>query len=201
VVAHLERNPRPDDPLRRALDGAGLICASPDDSARRALGGTDFAGAIEEAIARATAGLSAEEIEPLPRAAWRLNSGDFCVVNLLVDGEEVAVVDWEWAGWDDPANLAVGFLRHAGTEGLRPEAGTAFLEAYCAARGLPEEERVRFGQVARLQNAFWLAALAFAAAPETLAARRATVPDFDESAHVANIATRLRARLEAIARR
>ncbi|HEV2121218.1 MAG TPA: aminoglycoside phosphotransferase family protein [Chloroflexota bacterium] len=167
-----------------------------DDALRSLLAEKDIPAEVERLIAAATVGLSPEEITtPLPRSSWRLTSGDFCVFNLLVADKRVTVVDWEWAGWDDPAKLVMGFVAHAGSEGLSPALADTFVETYAIARGLFPAERNRFQRVALLLEAFWLAALPWALMPETIAARRFAVADFDEQAHVAGITTRVRNRL------
>jgi hypothetical protein len=89
----------------------------------------------------------------------------------------------------------MGFVVHAGSEGLPSPLAQTFVETYATARGLSPIERLRFQRVALLLEAFWLAALPWAVHPEILAARRFAVADFDEQAHIAGITARLRNRL------
>ncbi len=153
-------------------------------------------------IARAVAGLS--PVEPqreLPPDARRLTSGDFGAHNLLVSAAgELTVIDWEWAGWDDPAQLVIGFVAHGGSEGLAPAAAAAFLAAYVATVGLSASEIARFERLGRLLDTEWVATYASALAPEVLNARRFAVAGFDAAVYVATVAEQLRVRLKRAAR-
>jgi hypothetical protein len=87
-------------------------------------GETDLRAAVERLITRATDGLTPDELaSTLPRAASRLDTNDFRPHNLLFGDGGLTVVDVEGAGWDDPARMVMGFVAHAGSEGLPPPAG------------------------------------------------------------------------------
>jgi len=148
-------------------------------------------------VEKVTAGIDpADRERELPAAARRLSSGDFGAHNLLVDDQgAITVNDWEWSGWDDPAQLAMGFVAHAGSEGLSAEAAAAFLDAYAARADLSAAEMARFERAAALIAIEWAATIAGAVAPEALAARRFAVSGFDEDAFVAGIGELVRRRL------
>ncbi len=76
----------------------------------------------------------------LPREQWRLSPSDFGFHNALVrpDGELV-FLDFEYAGWDDPAKLICDFACHAGHE-LPASSFERFAEGVVA---VGELERVR----------------------------------------------------------
>ncbi|HCP01354.1 MAG: phosphotransferase family protein [Alphaproteobacteria bacterium] len=85
----------------------------------------------------------------------RLVHRDFRTGNFLVDGDHLtAVLDWEFAGWGDPAE-DIGWFCGACWRGNAPdrEAGglgsrTTFYRAYAAAGGhVPDRARVRFWEV------------------------------------------------------
>lgn len=116
--------------------------------------------------------------------------------NLLVDaGGGITVLDWEWGGWDDPAQLVIGFVAHAGSEGLSQDAAAAFLAAYAVEARLDTVEAERFERAGTLLDIEWVATVASALTPEALAARRFAVADFDESAFVAGVGEMVRRRL------
>jgi Ser/Thr protein kinase RdoA (MazF antagonist) len=156
----------------------------------------DLRAAVARETSRATAGLTPDELaSPLPRAAWRLNTNDFGPHNLLFGDGRLTVVDFEGAGWDDPARMVMGFVAHAGSEGLPPPAGEAFLGAYAAARGLSAAEVARFERVGRLADVEWATVSAYAVTPEAVAPKRFGTADFDLPAHPASCLGKLRERL------
>jgi Phosphotransferase enzyme family len=133
---------------------------------------------------------------PLPRAAWRLTTGDFGPQNFLfTDEDALTVVDWEAAGWDDPAHATLGFVAHAACEDLAPELAEAFLETYAALAGLPAAERARYERVGRWLDLAWVAVYASALSPENIANKAAAVRGFARQAYVAEVVGRLERRL------
>ena len=104
-------------------------------------------------------------------------------------------MDFEGAGWDDPARMVMGFVAHAGSAGLPPPAGEAFLGAYAAARGLPAAEVARFERVGRLADVEWATVFAEAMTPAAIASKRFAVAGFDVPAYLTACATRLKERL------
>ncbi|HEY7293946.1 MAG TPA: aminoglycoside phosphotransferase family protein [Dehalococcoidia bacterium] len=148
-------------------------------------------------VERSIADLSPSELhQELPHEARRLTSGDFGAHNVLVDVDgTVTVLDWEWAGWDDPAQLVMGFAAHGGSEGLSAAAASAFLEAYAAGAGLSAAEIARFERLGLLLDIEWVATYASALSAEVLATRRFAVAGFDADAYVATVGEQIRARL------
>jgi hypothetical protein len=105
------------------------------------------------------------------------------------------VLDWEWSGWDDPAQLVIGFVAHVGSEGLSAEAAEAFPGVYAALADLSADEIERFERAIALLDIEWAATIAGGLAPEALATRRFAVADFDQDAFVASIGELRRRRL------
>jgi len=158
--------------------------------------------AVERLVAAAVDGLTAEEVaRPLPRHAWRLNTYDFGPHNWLfrADGG-VTVVDFEGAGWDDPARMVMGCASHPGSRGLSAESIAAFLGEYAQARGLSDDEIARYERVGRLYDVEWATVYAAAATPEAVEPKRFGTPGFDLADHLSSCTARLRERLERAAR-
>ena len=184
--------------IERRLRGFEAFAADPgcDAEVRAFARETDLRAAVERLIARATAGLAPDETaRTLPRAAWRLTTNDFGPHNLLFGDDGLTVVDFEGAGWDDPARMVMGFVAHAGSDGLPGPAGAAFLGAYAAARGLSAAEVARFERVGRLADVEWATVYAYAVTPEAIAPKRFATADFDLPAHLAACLAGLRERL------
>jgi Ser/Thr protein kinase RdoA (MazF antagonist) len=158
----------------------------------------DLRATVERLVAAALDGLSADEVaRPIPRSAWRLNTYDYGPHNWLfrADGG-LTVVDFEGAGWDDPARMVMGCASHPGSRGLSAEATAAFLSAYAAARGLSGDEVARYQRVGRLYDVEWVTVFAYAATPEAVEAKRFGTPGFDLAVHLASCLAGLRERLE-----
>jgi Ser/Thr protein kinase RdoA (MazF antagonist) len=155
----------------------------------------DVRARLDALVQRAIAG-SGNHV-PLPRAAWRINTGDFGPQNLLFgDDGNVTVLDFEAAGWDDPARLVMGFVAHAASENLSAEAAHAFLQGYADERGLTAEERERYEQVGVLLDLEWVAIYASALTPEAVSAKQyAAVTNFDRHTYLMNAIGRLKLRL------
>ena len=163
-------------------------CAAEVRALARAL---DLRAAVARLVARATAGLTPDEVaRALPRAARRLTTSDFGPHNFLFGDRGLTVVDFEGAGWDDPARMVMGFVAHAGSDGLPPPAAEAFLGAYAAARGLSAAEVARFERVGRLADVEWATVYAEAMTPAAIAPKRFGIAGFDVSAHLAACVTR-----------
>ncbi len=93
----------------------------------------------------------------LPREAWRLSNADFAPHNLLVRSDgSVCSVDWEYAGWDDPARLVAGFLAHVRSLSLPAEHAIRFQRTYAEVRDLPEAEVVRITRLRLLNEVEWV---------------------------------------------
>jgi hypothetical protein len=157
---------------------------------------TDLRATIERLVARATAGLMPDEVaRALPRADWRLNTYDFGPHNLLFGAGGLTVVDFEGAGWDDPARMVMGFVSHAGSDGLPPATIEAFLGAYAAAGGLSAAGVARYERVGLLADVEWATVYASAVTPAAIAPKRFASADFDLSAHLSACLVKVRERL------
>ena len=184
--------------IEQRLRGFEAFAAGPgcDAQVRAFARETDLRAAVARLAARATAGLTPGDLaRTLPRAARRLTTSDFGPHNLLFGTGGLTVVDFEGAGWDDPARMVMGFVAHAGSDGLPPPASAAFLGAYAAARGLSPAEVARFERVGRLADVEWATVYAEAMTPEAVAPKRFATADFDPSAHAAACLARIRERL------
>src|SRR4029453_1414642 len=115
------------------------------------------------------------------RWEWRVSPGAFGPHNFLFDGRRLTVVDFEGAGWDDPARMVMGFVSHAGSDGLPPATIEAFLGAYAAARGLSAAGVARYERVGLLADVEWATVYASAVTPEAIAPKRFANADFDLS--------------------
>jgi hypothetical protein len=148
-------------------------------------------------ITELTAGLAQDERKiALPRRAWRLNTGDFGPQNLLFthDGA-LTVVDFEAAGWDDPARLVMGFVAHAASEEL-PGAGiSTFLAAYADAAGLSASQITRFERVGLLYDIEWIAIYASALTADVAATKQFANANFDLHASAAKTIALLKRRV------
>ena len=172
---------------------AGPACY---DEVRALAGAIDLPATIGRLVARATAGLSDDELaRPLPRPSWRLTTYDFGPHNMLLRDDGLTVVDLEGAGWDDPARMVMGFVSHAGSDGLSRTAIETFLGAYAAARALPPEEVARYERVGMLYDVEWATVYASALTPEAIDPKRFGTAGFDLSAHLASCVDGLRERL------
>jgi Ser/Thr protein kinase RdoA (MazF antagonist) len=173
-----------------AADPAG--CAE----VRAFAGELDLRAAVNRLVVAATAGLPEDALTAaLPRAEWRLTSYDFGPHNLLFDHGRVTAVDFEGAGWDDPARMVMGCVSHIGSEGMSATAVGAFLGAYAEARGLTEAEAARFERVGVLYDVEWAATYASALAPEVVETKRFGTPGFDLSAYLTACIAGVRRRL------
>jgi hypothetical protein len=105
------------------------------------------------------------------------------------------VVDFEAAGWDDPARLVMGFVAHAASEDLRPGAVHVFLSAYSQLGSLSAEEVARFERVGLLLDVEWVAIYASGLTAEAIAAKQFAMADFDRDAYVASALAKLQRRL------
>src|SRR4029079_17340382 len=86
----------------------------------------------------------------------RLTPGDFAPHNVLFDGGGICVVDWESAGWEDPAVLVCDFLLHETTRGLARPLQNLFLETYFAVHPPSQAELARWRQVYFLVQVGWI---------------------------------------------
>jgi hypothetical protein len=181
------------------LDGFEQAARSPavplevQTLARELRVGTVLAPLVDQAVA----GLSPEVLaSELPEEALRLNTGDFAVHNLLTPPHRASsVVDFEAAGWDDPARMVMGFVAHAGSEDMAPAAREAFLNTYAEGMALSRAERERFQRIGVLLDVEWTATYASALTEDALAAKRFADAEFDLTAHIARVTDKLKARL------
>jgi aminoglycoside phosphotransferase (APT) family kinase protein len=141
-------------------------------------------------------GLVDDAQPPLAPDAWRLTTGDFGPQNMLfaADGA-LTVVDFEAAGWDDPARVVMGFVAHAASEDLPPDVAQAFLSAYARLRRLSQAEQTRYELVGRLLDVEWVAIYASALSGENIANKRAAVQGFSRQAYVDEVLQKLQRRL------
>ena len=152
---------------------------------------------LAQAVARIADGLSGAQREtPIPVQCWRVNSGDFGPQNFLfTDDGHLTVVDFESGGWDDPARLVMGFVAHATTESLAPEAAETFLAACAAACDISDSEVTRMERVGTLLDVEWVAIYASALIPEIVAAKEFADSGFERHAYLQGAIGRLRRRL------
>jgi aminoglycoside phosphotransferase (APT) family kinase protein len=187
------------DGLRARLATCLAAAGRPDayEQLRAAVAELRLPGAFDDLLAGATAGLSERALaEPVPDEHLRLSSGDFAPHNVIVrpDGSPCAI-DFEYAGWDDPVGLPVGFLVADQSAGLTAAQADAFLGAYRAAVDLPDAAFARFDRVRALTELAWLAVNLSLMTPAHVARKR-FAGDFDLDAHLAERRARLLARLE-----
>jgi hypothetical protein len=147
---------------------------------------TPVAAEIESLIATALSGLPRREIDAvLPRSAWRLTNGDSGPHNVLLRPDSrICVLDWEYAGWEDPVRMAVEFVSHIGAVGMRPEVRRAFLGTYAAAAGLTDRDLRRLRQTELLYAINWAAVHLTGMTETKLASRRFALADFDLSGYL-----------------
>jgi Ser/Thr protein kinase RdoA (MazF antagonist) len=173
-----------------AADPAGY------DEVRAVAREIDLPATVRRLVAVATAGLGPDAlVSALPRTSWRLTTYDFGPHNMLIRDDGLTVVDLEGAGWDDPARMVMGFVSHAGSDGLSPDAIGAFLGAYAEARRLSAAEVARFERVGMLYDVEWATVYASVLTPEAIDAKRFGTADFDLSTHLTTCIARLRDRL------
>ena len=174
--------------LRRRLASLTEAAAAPDAYAalRALVAEVDVAGAVERLVAAATAGLSDAELNAtVPVEHLRLNPGDFAPHNILVrpDGT-LCAIDFEYAGWDDASALPANFVTAEQSAGLSAAQRDAFLGAYRAACGVPEEALARFEPLRLLMRAGQLLTSLSLMTPAHVARKR-FAGDFDLDAHLA----------------
>jgi hypothetical protein len=162
----------------------------------------DLRAAITELSQRATSGTSeAERQAVLPRSAWRINTADFGPQNMLLTADgQFTVVDFEAAGWDDPARLVMGFVAHATSEDLTSSQVELFLGSYARALELQDREVARFERVGLLYDLEWIAIYSSALTSEAVAAKQFATREFDRPAYLAGAIAKLRRRLARAAR-
>jgi Ser/Thr protein kinase RdoA (MazF antagonist) len=157
----------------------------------------DLRAAIAALLARGTGELDNDTLTTsVSRSQWRLNTTDFGPHNLLVaeDGR-ITAIDFEGAGWDDPARLVMVFVSHASTESLSPTQTRCFLAAYADARGLSQAEVERFERIGWLCDVEWVAIYATALTAEAVAAKQLADPDFDPQRHRREVLAKLKRRI------
>src|SRR5205085_12653358 len=89
------------------------------------------------------------------------------------------VIDFESSGWDDPARQVMGFVAHAASEDLPPDAVQTFLAAYASATNLSSEDIARYERIGSLLDLEWVAIYATATLPGRVPTKRFADADFD----------------------
>lgn len=141
-------------------------------------------------------GLIDEAAEPLPRASWRLTTGDFGPHNMLfAPNGDLTVVDFEAGGWDDPAHAVMSFVAHAASEDLPPGLSTLFLGEFAELAELSAADTARYERVGRLMDLEWVAVYASALSADNIANKRSAIQGFSRAAHVAGVIDKLERRL------
>jgi Ser/Thr protein kinase RdoA (MazF antagonist) len=186
------------DGLRARLAACRRAAAAPDayGPLRAVVAEIDLPSVVDRLIAAATDGLTAAELaEPVPEDLLRLNSGDFAPHNIVVrpDGS-LCALDFEYAGWDDPAVVPVGFLAADQSDGLSPAQAGAFLNAYRAAVDLPDRAFVHLDRLRALTELGWLLVNLSLMTPAHVARKR-FAGDFDLDAHLSERRLKLDARV------
>ncbi len=125
---------------------------------------------------------------PLPESAWRLSHGDFGPQNFLfTESGDLTVVDFEAAGWDDPAHMVMGFVAHAASEDLPLGLTESFLGAHAELMHLSDAEKNRYERVGRLLDVEWVAVYASALTAENMANKQSAVAGFDVQGYVGHV--------------
>jgi aminoglycoside phosphotransferase (APT) family kinase protein len=180
--------------ILRRLDAFEAFASSPAafDEIRAAQHSLDLPARLD----RLLADLVDDAEAPLPRDAWRLTQGDFGPQNFLItDAGDLTVVDFEAAGWDDPAHMVMGFVAHAASEELLPGLAQSFLGAYAELVRLSAADSARFERVGRLLDVEWVAIYASALTAEAIANKQSAVADFDRRVYVGQVLDKLERRL------
>jgi Ser/Thr protein kinase RdoA (MazF antagonist) len=140
--------------------------------------------------------LGDESEQALSRQSWRLTTGDFGPQNMLFtrDGD-LTVVDFEAAGWDDPAHAVMSFVAHATTEDLPPGLTEHFLGVFAELAHLTAQDKARYEQVGRLMDLEWVAVYASALSTNNVANKRSAVPGFSLATYIAQVIDKLERRL------
>jgi Ser/Thr protein kinase RdoA (MazF antagonist) len=153
---------------------------------------------VEALLRAAVAGLSPAALEE--RTApdlWRLSPGDPAPHNtLLRDDGSVCLLDFEYAGWDEPAALPACFLTAETSLALSPRLRDAFLRTYRDAVALPAASLARFDRVSALMHVSWCAVHLQLVIPEFIAKKQFATPTLDVSAHIDDQLAKLGRRIE-----
>lgn len=141
-------------------------------------------------------GLVDEAEEQLPGESWRLTTGDFGPHNMLfAQNGQLTVVDFEAAGWDDPAHAVMSFVAHATSEELPPALSMLFLGEFAERVQLSAADKARYERVGRLMDLEWVAVYASALSAENIANKQSAIQGFSTPAYVAGVIDKLERRL------
>lgn len=153
--------------------------------------------AVEALAAAALRGLSAASVaRPISRAEWRVNTSDLATNNILArDDGRLVFLDFEYAGWDDPAALPAGFLTHARSIDLSPAQAALFVERFIAEADPTPVARARLDRTVALQHVVWCAVHLSSLGPAYIARKRFATPDLDVESFVATQCRRFEERL------
>jgi hypothetical protein len=99
----------------------------------------------------------------------------------------LTVVDFEAAGWDDPAHMLMGFVAHAASEDLPLGRAESFLGAYAEQMHLSDAEQNRYERVGHLLDVEWVAVYASALTAENMANKQSAVAGFDLHGYVGHV--------------
>jgi Ser/Thr protein kinase RdoA (MazF antagonist) len=169
---------------------------------RALLDAGDPVAEVERLLCAATRDLTAAQLEArVPPDLWRLSPGDLAPHNVLLqDDGSVCLLDFEYAGWDEPAALPACFLTAETSLALPAGPQDAFLCAYRDAVALPAACLERLDRVSALLHVSWCAVHLQLVTPESIAKKQFATPTLDVSAHVRDQLAKLHRRLE-VARR
>jgi Ser/Thr protein kinase RdoA (MazF antagonist) len=152
--------------------------------------------ALNAVVNRLLDKLLSRDAEELPRLSWRLTPGDFGPQNMLFTTDDaLTVLDFESAGWDDPAHAVMSFVAHATAEELPPELTAAFLAEFARLVRLPLAEKARYELVGRMLDLEWVAMYASALSDGNIVNKRSAVADFSQDAHVGSVLAKMDQRL------
>jgi aminoglycoside phosphotransferase (APT) family kinase protein len=166
-----------------AFEAFASSAAAPDDlrTAHQQLG-------LPAKLDRLLADLVDDAEPPLLESAWRLSHGDFGPQNFLfTESGDLTVVDFEAAGWDDPAHMVMGFVAHAASEDLPLGLAELFLGAYAEQMHLSDAEENRYERVGHVLDVEWVAVYASALTAENMANKQSAVAGFDLQGYVGHV--------------
>jgi Ser/Thr protein kinase RdoA (MazF antagonist) len=169
---------------------------------RALLDACDPVAEVEGLLRVATRDLTAAQfLERTPPDLWRLSPGDFAPHNtLLRDDGSVCLLDFEYAGWDEPAALPACFLTAETCLAMPAGLRDTVLRAYRDAADLPAACLERLDRVSALLHVSWCAVHLQLVTPEIIAKKQFATPALDVPAHVRDQLAKLQHRLE-VARR
>lgn len=148
----------------------------------------DVVGVLERLLAGVVAGLDDDTLgTALAVPERRLDTGDFAPHNVLIHSDgSVCVLDFEYAGWDQPLASLAGFLTAATALDLGREQTAAFLQTYRDGAGIPDVAFAVFPRLCALSHLFWCGVHLSITTPAHLARKRFANPELDANAVIAD---------------